>query len=124
MAQKLFAIANSTDSDATYSSTEYDWDACEVPKLAVTHTGGKDDNFVYIADCSDSNYFDAHHCTIAAKDGSWIVSIWNDDNDGHLFYWSADEFYTKAHPVQSSNEWVNVALLITPGPHVHCAEWT
>ena len=53
MAGKLVAIANVTGKDARYSSTEYSYDACAVPNNAVTHTGGKNDNYVRIADCSD-----------------------------------------------------------------------
>lgn len=124
MAQRLYAIANTTGQDATYTSTEYSSDGCKVPKNAVTHTGGKDGDYVTIADCSDSTYFNAHHCTIAANDGSWTVTIWNDDNDGHKFYWSPNAHFTTANPVAGSDGWRDVAIIVAPGPVVYCSPWS
>lgn len=126
MAQRLFAITNTTGQDATYSSTEYSKDRCAVPKNSVTHTGGSDGDYVKIADCSDSTYFSGHHCTVTANDQSWTVTIWNDDENGHLFYWSPSNNFTTAHPVQGSQNWRDVALIIVPGqsPTVYCSQWT
>ncbi|MDQ6614628.1 MAG: hypothetical protein M3083_07755 [Actinomycetota bacterium] len=122
MAQFLFAIANLTGEDATYTSTEHAGDKCAVPNNAVTHTGGEDDNFVAIANCSGSEYFAAHHDTIQAS--GWTVTIWNDDDSKHLFYWSAGDFYSEQNSVPGSDSWKNVALVICPGPKVYCTQWT
>jgi hypothetical protein len=124
MAQFLFAIANVTGQPATYTSTEHKGDTAALPNNAVTHTGGEDDNFVAIADCSDSRYFTEHHDTIAANDGSWTVTIWNDDDNDRLFYWSPGDFFSTEHPVPGSNEWKNVALVVASGPVVYCSQWS
>jgi len=124
MAQRLVAIANSTGRLAEYSSTEYFDDACAVPGNGVIHSGGKDDDYVLIADCSDSSYYQKHHCTVEAEDGSWVVTFWNDDNDGHLLYWSPGKHFSHANPVAGSKDWLEVALLVGPGPVAYWTQWT
>jgi hypothetical protein len=121
MAQRLWAVANVTGQDAKYMSTEHANDKCALPNNTLTHTG---DNYFSIADCSDSRYFAEHHDEIAATDGSWVVSIWNDDNNGHLFYWTNGGFYSTEHPVTGSNDWLSVGLVIAKGPIVYCANWS
>jgi len=122
MAQSLYAIANVSGSDAEYTSTEHAGDKCSVPNNAVTHTGGSDNDFVKIADCSDSSYFTDHHCTIQGS--GWTVTIWNDDDANHVFYWSPGDYFSTQNKVVGSDSWQSVALVIAPGPAVYCTEWT
>jgi hypothetical protein len=126
MAQRLYAIMNATGNDAIYSSSEYPRDRCELPKSVVTHTGGKDDDYVLIADCSAVRYYDDHHCTIEAKDRAWTVTIWNNDEEDHLLYWSVDGYAARREIVNSQN-WPDVTLVVSTGPAgpvISCSEWS
>lgn len=53
MAHRLFALANATGANASLTSTEHSWDNCPIAP-GVTHTGGRDGDFILIPDCSDS----------------------------------------------------------------------
>lgn len=126
MAQNLWAIGNATGTSATWRSTEYAGDQTSLPADAVAHTGGGDGNFVKIADCSDSNYFPGHHCTIAADDGTWTISVWNDDHQDHLLYWSAGTYFSNQNPIAGTNNWRDVTLLVklgAKGPVLTCNTW-
>jgi hypothetical protein len=128
MATKLWAIGNATNSDASFTNTEHSGDSADCPKNSVIHSGGSDDNFVRIPDCSDSRYFADHHMSVGAKDGSWTVSFWDDDDNNHIFQWSPDAAYSGGHTVPNSDNWDSVAILIELGsnnvPAVSVTQWT
>lgn len=127
MAQKLVAVANATGSSANLTNTEASKDDGPIPANAVTHTGGADNDFLTIPDCSDSRYFADHHISISAEDGSWTVSLWNNDDQDHVFQWSPDASYSGGHTAAGSDLWDSVAILIevnSGGPVVYCSQWT
>jgi hypothetical protein len=130
MATRLFAVANATDKPASLSSTEHpDTDDCPIPALEVTHTGGKDGDFIRVPDCSDSTYWREHHITIAADDGSWAISIWDDDDSNHVLQWSPADEYSTGHTCPGSDAYTDFAILIETSsdppnhPTVHCSQW-
>lgn len=106
--QKLWVIANATNEDASFVNTVGDTGNC--PANRVTHTGGKDGNYIQIPDCSGSEWFREHH--IVVKGLSWEVSFWaNDKQDGKL-YWSPSENYYDGNPLEGSDTSENSCLLI------------
>lgn len=129
MATKLFAVANATGQDAMLTSSENPGtDNCAIPAFEITHTGGKDGNFIRIPDCSDSGYWGDHHITVAAKDGSWATSFWDNDDADHVFQWSPEDDYSSGHTVGGSDQYVDCVLLIETSsdgghPTVHCTQW-
>ena len=110
MAHRLFAVANATGVPASLTSTEHPGDNCPIPQ-GVTHTGGSDGNFIFIPDCSDSNYWADHHITVAGASG-WAVSFWADDHNEQQLYWSETNAYSQANPVPASKGVSDSAILI------------
>jgi len=112
MAHVLYAVANATGKAASLVSKEHSGDDCKIFAEGVTHTGGKDNNWIYLPDCSDSRYWADHHITVKADDGSWVVSFWVDDDNGRKFYWSDFDGFTTNHPVDASVDVTDCALMI------------
>lgn len=125
MSRKLWAVANATNSSASLISVEHPEDNCPIP-IGVTHTGGSDNNFIYIPNCSDSTYWENHHITVTADDGSWTVSFWVNDDREYEFFWSSSNAYSEAHPVPEStgDETDNCAILITFEKGLPVVSWT
>ena len=98
MAHRLFAVANATKVTASLTSTEHPGDNCSLG-IGVTHTGGSDGDFIFIPDCSDSNYWADHHITVAADDSSWVISFCADDHNEQQLYWSDTSAFSQANPV-------------------------
>jgi hypothetical protein len=123
MAHVLFAVANATGVSAKLTSTEHPGDDGPI-QVGVTHTGGSDDNWIFLPDCSDSNYWADHHITIAADDHSWAVSFWVNDQDSRQFYWSDTNAYSQANPVPASQNVDDTALMITINNGRPVVTWT
>jgi len=126
MAHVLYAVGNATGSDAKLTSIEHSRDNCDIPAWSVTHTGGGDNNWIFLPDCSDSDYWPDHHITVAANDGSWTVSFWVDDDDGRMLYWSDFNGFSTEHTVPASKDVTDCALMIrvvNGSPVVSWAAW-
>lgn len=132
MAIKLFAVANATSQPASLVSTEHPGtDNIKIPALQITHTtgkGGEGGDFIRIPDCSDSRYWDEHHITIVADDGSWATSIWDNDDAYHVLQWSPENSYSNNHTVPGSDAYEDFVILIETSsnggrPTVHCTQW-
>lgn len=128
MARRLWAVANATGVDAALMHTQEPADGVACPANAVTHTGGKNDDYIKIPDCSSSDFFAKHHISIAPADTSWTVCFWNDDKDDHSFQWSPENGYSTAHDVAGSGDWEDVAVVVKldakGNPVVYCAPWS
>ena len=123
MAQKLWAVGNATPFAASLTSTEHPGDDTPVVATNVTHTGGKDDNFIKIPDCSDQTYYAQHHLLI--KSANWTVAIWSNDDAGHILCWSPGDYYS-TQTIPGSSDYQNCTVMITEGssgPVVTCAPW-
>jgi hypothetical protein len=97
------------------------------PANAITHTGSGDGDFIYIPDCSDSQYYKDHHLLIQAGDGSWTVSIWNNDHQSHRLYWNTADAYAENNPVAGTDGDGECSFLIrveNGRPVVTAAPWS
>jgi hypothetical protein len=112
MAHILYAVANATGMSAYLDSMEHSEDDCAIAALGVTHTGGGDNNWIFLPDCSDSRYWADHHITIKADNGAWVVSFWVNDDEGQTLYWSDFNGYSTEHPVPESKDVTDCALMI------------
>jgi hypothetical protein len=127
MARRIFAIANATDKPATLAST-YSQDNCPLPALQNTHTGGSGGDYIFLPDCSDSNFWADHHVSVTANDGSWAVSFWANDQNSRTLQWSPTNAYADGYNVDGSADYDDAVLLIetsTDGVHptVHGQRW-
>lgn len=109
MSKKLWAIANATNELVTYSSTENSGDTVILNPSFVTHTGGKDDNFVKIADCSASGYYNEHHCSIIGQ--GLNLTFWNNDDD-NLLYFSTNGTFDGGVAYSGTDNYVSSAIMI------------
>ena len=126
MAHVLYAVGNATGSDSKLTSIEHSQDNCDIPAWTVTHTGGADHNWIFLPDCSDSGYWPDHHITIAANDGSWVVSLWVDDDNGRMLYWSDFNGFSTEHTAPASKDVTDSTLmirLVNGSPVVTWAAW-
>lgn len=112
MAKKLWAIANATGSNVTYTSTEYPGDTANIPANTIMQTGGTDDNFVKIADCSDPQYYNDHHCLISADQDQWSLSFWDNDDQNNLLYFSTNGTYAGGKSYPGSDKYESCMILI------------
>jgi hypothetical protein len=125
MARNLWLVANATGSDAQLTSTQSQSDNTPVPGSQITHTGGKDNDFIAIPHCSASEYFANHHITIQAG-ANWTVALWTDDDDNYKLYWAAGNFYSTQNPVSDSVNYDNCGIIITGSGNnvtVSVSEW-
>lgn len=126
MAHVLYAVGNATGVDAKLTSVEHSQDDCAIPAWTVTHTGGTDNNWIFLPDCSNSDFWRDHHINVAATDGSWVVSFWVDDDDGRILYWSNFDGYSTQNSVPRSKDVTDCALmihLVNGSPVVTWAPW-
>jgi hypothetical protein len=127
MADRLWAVANATGSDATLLSSENPDDKKAIPKHTVSHTGGSGGDFIYIPHCSDSTYYQAHHILIGADDGTWKAGVWSDDQNDLILEWSPDDAYSGGHFEWGSKPFRDITLLIdldsAGHPVVHWGAW-
>ncbi len=112
MAHILYAVANATGDEASLTSKEHPGDDGAIAGLGVTHTGGKDGNWIFLPDCSDSGYWKDHHIKVAAKNGAWLVTFWVNDQDDRLFYWSDFDGFSTEHPVNASKGVTDCTIMI------------
>ena len=117
--QKLWAVGNCTNVDAKLTSTTNVGDAAIIPRGVITHTGGSGGDYIQIPDCSASNWYATHHILIAAQDGSWIVSVWSNDQQNGKLYWSPSDAYYEGNPLTGSDaNWNGTLLIQMNGPNV------
>lgn len=107
---RLWAIGNATNSSASFSSTN--GDKGSLPANAITHTGGSDGDYIQVPDCSASGYFGDHHISIGADDGSWHVSLWDDDTNRGQVCWSPTSSYAEGYNFPASKDSPNCSILI------------
>ncbi|UOD32308.1 hypothetical protein INH39_11930 [Massilia violaceinigra] len=107
--QKLWIIANATNQQASFSSTNGDSGNC--PAYSVTHTGGTDGNYIQIPDCSGSQWYNDHRILVQAQ--SWTVAFWANDQENGMLYWSPSNSYYGGNPLEGSDSTENLSLLIT-----------
>ena len=112
---RLWAIGNATNSAAHFTSTN--GDAGALPANAITHTGGSDGDYIRVPDCSDSSYFQGHHIAISADDGSWNVSLWDNDQNSGEVCWSPTASYADGYNFSASINNPNFTFLISIGPN-------
>jgi hypothetical protein len=108
---RLWAIGNATDVGGSFSSTNGDKGGLSAQ--AITHTGGSDGNYIQMPDCSGSQYFDAHHISVGAIDGSWHVSIWANDEKSGRVCWSPTSNYAEGYEFPDSDNKANGTILVT-----------
>lgn len=126
MAQRLVAVGNTSSSAARLTSTEHPQDDCDIPAYSITHTGGSDDDYIKIPDCSGSQYYAEHHILIQANDGTWTVSIWDNDDLNHCLYWNTADAYSENNPIPATEGWQSVSILIEFSggiPVVYASPW-
>ena len=126
MSHVLYAVANATGQPATLRSKEHPNDDVGIPSVGVRHTGGGDNNWIFLPDCSDDRYWADHHISVTANDGSWIVTFWVNDQDGRLLYWSDFDGYSTQNPVPGSRDVTDCSLMIVkngPKPQVVWQPW-
>jgi hypothetical protein len=124
MASKLWLAVNATPSNAALTSTQSTSDSTPVPASSITHTGGKDNNFISIPLCSDSRYYTQHHILI--KSNNWVVALWTDDDNKNLLYWSPGDYFTNANPIPNSVNYDSCGIIIVVNgttPTVFASEW-
>ena len=112
---RLWALGNATDTAANFSSTNGDQGS--LPANVITHTGGSDGDYIQVPDCSGSDYFDDHHISVSAPNGSspeesWNVSIWADDQQNGMVCWSPSLYYAEGYNFPESQNNPNCSLLI------------
>ncbi|NHZ82351.1 hypothetical protein F2P44_24160 [Massilia sp. CCM 8695] len=107
---RLWAIGNASNIAASFSSTNGDTGA--LPANAITHTGGSDGDYIRMPDCSGSQYFADHHISISANDGSWSVSLWDNDQSSGEVCWSPTSNYADGYNFPASQNSPNCTILI------------
>ncbi len=110
--QRLWAVGNATGADAKLTSTINSGDNCAIGKGVITHTGGSGGDYIRIPDCSGSQWYADHHLLIAAQDGTWVVSVWSNDQQNGKLYWSPKDAYYEGNPLAGSDSNWNGTLLI------------
>ncbi|MBO9710791.1 MAG: hypothetical protein J7521_21530 [Caulobacter sp.] len=112
MAHILYAVGNATGVAAKLTSVEHSEDNCTLPAWTVTHTGGTDNNWIFLPDCSSSDYWPDHHISVVAVDGSWQVSFWVNDDEGRMLYWSNFDGFSTQNSIPASRDVTDCALMI------------
>lgn len=110
----LWAVGNMTTVDATLSSTNGDGDTCVIHAGTVRHTGGDDNNYIKIPDCSGPQWFADHHITIRAIDQSWVVALWANDQLHCGLYVNDAEEYSTSNPISNGDQ--DNTIMITMDP--------
>jgi hypothetical protein len=114
---QLYAVGNATGVDAKLTSTN--GDTAAIPHGVITHTGGSNGDYIRIPDCSGSQWYATHHILIAARDGSWFVSVWSNDQQNGKLYWSPTDAYYEGNPLTGSDaDWNGTLLIQTVGSGV------
>lgn len=122
--QQLYAVANTTGKVALLTSTNGAGDACSVAPGVITHTGGVDQDYIQIPDCSVPWWYPSHHILIQACDKSWTVSLWCNDGDGGKLYWNSSDEYSQSNPLEGSQGNSKGTILIQQQAGVLSVAWS
>jgi hypothetical protein len=109
-AKYLVAAANSSPGEASYLSLEHEEDDIVLPPAEVTHTYGTGGEYVTLPVVMNASDFVTKRATIAAKNGTWVLSFWVNHDD--LLVYTFSSSYDDSFDVPNSRDWSKVALFV------------